>query len=99
LRKIRLALALLNPTLLLASPPAAAEELRLRRLNERLNEHRLVLEGPFGERRGYVRDTPSGRLVIENEWGRRVGSVRPTPDGGRAIVDCGQGRGCLGVND
>jgi hypothetical protein len=68
-----IALALLGLTAVLASQPAATEELRLRRVND----HRLVIEGPFGGTRGYVRTTPSGRLVIENEWGRRVGSVRP----------------------
>jgi hypothetical protein len=90
-----IALALLGLTAVLASQPASAEELRLRRVNN----HRLVIEEPFGGRRGYVRATPSGRLVIENEWGRRVGSVRPLPGGERAIVECAQGSGCLQLAD
>ena len=87
--------ALLGLAAVLASQPGATEELRLRRVND----SRLVIEGPFGGTRGYVRTTRSGRLVIENEWGRRVGSVRPLPGGERAIVDCGRRRGCLELPD
>ena len=90
-----IALALLGLTAVLASQPAAAEELRLRNFND----HRLVIEGPFGGTRGYVRATRSGRLVIENEWGRRVGSVRPLPGGERAIIECAQRSSCLQVAD
>jgi hypothetical protein len=86
-----IALAQLGLTTVLASQLAAADELRLRRVND----SRLVIEGPFGGTRGYVRATQSGRLVIENEWGRRVGSVRPLPGGKRAIVECRQRSGCL----
>ena len=82
--------ALLGLAAVLASQPGATEELRLRRVND----SRLVIEGPFGGTRGYVHTTRSGRLIIEYGWGRRVGSVRPLP-GGRAIVDCGRRRGCL----
>ncbi len=84
-----LALALLTCVLALACRPTAAEELRLRRVND----HWLVIEGPFGDRRGDVRETPSGWLVIENEWGRRVGSVRPALNGDRESVACGRGHG------
>jgi hypothetical protein len=90
-----IALAPLALTAALASQPAAAEELRLRKVNE----HRLVIEGPFRGTRGYARATPSGRLIIENSWGRRVGSVRPLPDGERAIVECHERRGCLELPD
>ena len=95
MRRIALAAALLTLAPALSSLPAAAEELRLRRLNE----HRLVIEGPFGGTRGYVRETPSGRLVIENQWGRRVGGVRPLPGGERAIVECDPGEACSEVAD
>jgi hypothetical protein len=89
-----IALALLGLTAVLASQLAAADELL-----RRVNDHRLVIEGPFGGTRGYVRATSSGRLVIENEWGRRVGSVWPLPGGERAIVECAQRSGCLGPVD
>ena len=93
--RMTIALALLGLTAALACKSAAAEELRLRKVHE----HRLVIEGPFGGRRGYVRATPSGRLVIENSWGRRVGTIRSLPGGERAIVECGQRRGCLELSD
>jgi hypothetical protein len=59
-----IALALLGLTAVLACQSAPAEEVRLRKVND----HRLVIEGPLGGTRGYVRATRSGRLVIENEW-------------------------------
>jgi hypothetical protein len=39
-----IALALVGLTAMLVSPLAQADELRLRKINE----HRLVIEGPFG---------------------------------------------------
>jgi hypothetical protein len=90
-----IALALVGLTAALACQSAPAEELRLRRVND----HRLVIEGPFGGTRGYVRATPSSRLIIENRSGRRVGSIRPLPRGEQAIVECGRGRGCLELPD
>jgi hypothetical protein len=90
-----IALALFGLAAALVCQPAATEELRLRKVHD----HRLVIEGPFGGTRGYVRATPSGRLVIENSWGRRVGTVRPLPGGERAILECGQRRGCLELPD
>ena len=87
--------AVVSLTATLVCQPAPAEELRLRKVNE----HRLVIEGPFGGTRGYVRSTAAGRLIIENSWGRRVGTVRPLPGGERAIVDCGRRRGCLELPD
>jgi hypothetical protein len=93
--RTRIALALVGLTAALACQQAPADELRLRKINE----HRLVIEGPFGGTRGYVRATPSGGLGIENSWGRRVGTVRPSPGGERAIVDCGRRRGCLELPD
>ena len=53
-------MALLNLTAALACQPASADELRLRKVND----HRLVIEAPFGGRKGYVRGTPSGRLPV-----------------------------------
>jgi len=64
--------------------PAPAGELRLRELHDQ----RLIIEGPSGGTRGYLRATPSGRVIIESRWGRRVGSIRPLPGGGRAVVEC-----------
>jgi len=90
-----IALALVGLTVALACQPAPAEELRLRKVHD----HRLVIEGAYGGRKGYIRATPSGRLIIENRWGRRVGSIRPLPGGERAIVECGQRRGCLELPD
>jgi hypothetical protein len=63
----------------------------------RVNEHRLVIEGPFGGTRGYVRATPSGRLILENRSGRRVGSVRALPDGERGHRRVPPGAWLLGI--
>ena len=69
------ALMLVGVNVALACQSAPAEELRLRKVND----HRLIIEGPYGGRKGYIRATPSGRLVIETGSGRRVGSIRPVP--------------------
>jgi hypothetical protein len=90
-----IAVALLALTATLARHAASADELRL----WQLNEHRLVIEGPFGGTRGYVRAHSVLSAIIENSWGRGVGAVRPLPGGERAIVDCGRRRGCLEVPD
>ena len=63
-----IALALVGLTVALAYQPAPADELRLRKIHD----HRLVIEGPYGARKGIH---PSGAVRAAG-YREQVGATR-----------------------